>query len=78
MIAAGCLSLAGKMRDESIRSSNIINVCHHTLHKGPLRHNNLSSDHVDKFKPSLSSAELFILRTLAFKLDFPLPVLNIS
>lgn len=67
MIAASCLYLSSKIKDDSIKIRDIINVAHNTLNRGapPLE----LSDEYWMMRDTIVQAELLITRVLKFDLN---------
>ncbi|XP_055627564.1 cyclin-Q [Toxorhynchites rutilus septentrionalis] len=67
MIAASCLYLAGKIKDDPIKIRDVINVAHNTINRGsqPLE----LGDEYWSMRDTIVQAELFITRVLKFELS---------
>ncbi|CAG9859755.1 unnamed protein product [Phyllotreta striolata] len=65
LIAASSLYLAGKVKDDSLKIRDIINVAHNTLHRGsnPLE----IGDEYWNMRDAIVQAELLIMRILKFE-----------
>ncbi|KAL5285208.1 FAM58A family protein [Megaselia abdita] len=71
LIAASCLYLAGKIKDEMIKIRDVINVTHNTLHRDspPLE----LGDEYWSIRDAIVQAELLITRMLKYDLSIELP-----
>jgi hypothetical protein len=71
LIAATTIYLAGKVHDEKQKLRDIINVSHHTLHRGatPL---DLKDEYWNR-RDAIVQAELLMMRVLKFELALPTP-----
>lgn len=71
LVAAVSLYLAGKVEEDAVRIRNVINVCYRMLHpkSEPL---GLGEEYWG-LRDSLVQLELFVLRTLGFKVHFDHP-----
>lgn len=71
LIAASCLYLAGKIKDENVRIRDVINVCHNTLHRDSMPLD--LGDEYWSIRDAIVQAELAITRMLKYDLNFELP-----
>ncbi|KAF6204208.1 hypothetical protein GE061_002548 [Apolygus lucorum] len=69
LIGATCLYIAGKMRDESYKLRDVVNVAHATLHRGsaPL---DLKEEYWLR-RDAIVQSELLVMRGLKFQLQVP-------
>lgn len=67
LIAASTLYLAGKIKDDTLKIRDIINVAHNTLHRGsgPLE----IGDEYWNMRDAIVQAELLIMRVLKFEVS---------
>lgn len=65
LIAATCLYLAGKVKDNPLKVRDVMNVAHNTLHRGsqPLE----LGDQYWSMRDAIVQAELLIMRMLKFQ-----------
>ncbi|XP_071082581.1 cyclin-Q-like [Haliotis cracherodii] len=71
LIGTTCIYLAGKVEEEHLKLRDVINSCYRTLHKSkpPLE----LGDTFWALRESVAHCELFVLRTLKFKVVFSHP-----
>ncbi|XP_065167315.1 cyclin-Q [Atheta coriaria] len=71
LIAASTLYLAGKIKDDTLKIRDIINVSHHTLHRhsGPLE----IGEEYWNMRDAIVQAELLIMRILKFEVTITHP-----
>jgi len=71
LVGATCLFMAGKVRDNTFKMRDVINVAHHTLHRDvpPL---DLKDEYWAR-RDAIVQAELLLMRTLQFDVNFPTP-----